>query len=106
MFSLERQAPGLPFSFEFQELDLPFIPGRQAREGAGPGLLAYPAQRSQHDHADDHPLMEAGAAQHMTHHAQPDQPSAALPAKREPPGGAAGPLLPAAMLAGAALPVP
>jgi hypothetical protein len=33
------KAPGLPFSFALKELDLPFIPGRQALEGASPVLL-------------------------------------------------------------------
>ena len=62
------------FSFALKELDLPFIPGRQALEGASPVLLPQPAQRPQHDGADDHPLTEAAASQHMTHHAQPHQP--------------------------------
>ena len=68
------KAPGMMFSFALKELDLPFIPGRQALEGASPVLLTQPAQRPQHDDADDHPLSEAAASQHMTHHAQPDQP--------------------------------
>ena len=74
----ERKVRGLLFSSELEALNLPFIPGRQAREAVGPTLLAYPPQCPQHDGADDHPLMEAGAAQHMTHHAQPDQPQRRL----------------------------
>jgi len=80
-FSFERKAPGLLFSLELEVLNLPFIPGRQAREAIGPTFLAYPSQRPQHDGADDHPLMEAGASQHMTHHAQPDQPQRRLAGK-------------------------
>jgi hypothetical protein len=76
--SFERKVRGLLFSFELEALNLPFIPGRQALEAIGPALLAYPSQRPQHDGADDHPLMEAGASQHMTHHAQPDQPQCRL----------------------------
>ena len=78
VFSFERKAPGLPFSFELEELNLPLIPGRQALESTGPALLADPSQRPQHDDAEDHPLMEAGASQHMSHHAQPDQPQRRL----------------------------
>jgi hypothetical protein len=73
-FSFAVKAPGLPFSFALKELDLPFIPGSQALKGAGPVLLTQPSQRPQHDGADDRPLIEAAASQHMHHHAQPDQP--------------------------------
>ena len=38
-------------------------------------------QRPQHDGADDRPLIEAAASQHMTHHAQPDQPQRRLTVK-------------------------
>jgi hypothetical protein len=82
------QAPGLPFGFALKALDLPFIPGGQALEGASPVLLTQPAQRPQHDDADDHPLT----------------PSAALPAKPETPGRAADLLPPAAMLPSGGLP--
>lgn len=78
VFSFERKARGLPFSFELEQLKLPLIPGRQALESTGPALLADPSQRPQHDDADDHPLMEAGASQHMSHHTQPDQPQRRL----------------------------
>jgi hypothetical protein len=98
------KAPGLPFSFALKELDLAFVPGGQALEGAGPGLLAQPSQRSQHDGGDDHPLIEAAASQHMTHHAQPDQPQRRLTVKPESPGCAADLLLPGAMLASGGLP--
>ena len=74
------KAPGLPFSladlpfsFALKQLDLPLIPGSQALEGAGPVLLAQVSQRSHHDGADDHPLIEAAASQHMIKHGQPDQ---------------------------------
>lgn len=77
-FSFERKTPGLLFSLELEALNLPLIPGHQAVEGIGPTLLAYPSQRAQHDGADDHPLMEAGASQHMTDHSQPDQPQRRL----------------------------
>ena len=79
--SFALKAPGLPFSFALKDLDLPFIPGSQALEGAGPVLLSQPSQRTQDDGADDHPLMEAAASQHMTHHAQPDQPQPRFPGK-------------------------
>jgi hypothetical protein len=36
------KALGLPFSLALQELDLAFIPGLQARHGAGPAHLASP----------------------------------------------------------------
>jgi hypothetical protein len=45
-FSFERKVPGLLFSFELEELNLPFIPGRQAREAIGPALLASPRSAS------------------------------------------------------------
>jgi hypothetical protein len=57
-----------------KELYLPFIPGRQALEGAGPVLLTQPSQCPQHDRGHGHLLKEAAASQHMNHHAQPDQP--------------------------------
>jgi hypothetical protein len=79
--SFALEAPGLPFSFALKTLDLPFIPGGQALEGAGPALLTQPPQRPEHDGADDHPLLEAGAPQHVTQHAQPDQPQHRLTGK-------------------------
>jgi hypothetical protein len=66
-------AVGLPFSLALDELGLPLVPGSQARKGAGPVLLAYPAQRRKHDGADGHPLIEAAASQHMTQQSQPNQ---------------------------------
>ncbi len=70
-FTLKPQ--GLPFSFAFKELYLPSIPGGQALKGTNPVLVAPPSQRCQHDGADDHPLIEAAASQHMNQHSQPDQ---------------------------------
>lgn len=72
--SFAFKAPDVPFSFALKELDLLFIPGSQALESASPVLLTQPSQRPQYDGADDHPLIEAAASQHMTHHGQPDQP--------------------------------
>ena len=79
--SFALKAPGLPFSLALKDLDLPSIPGSQALESAGPVLLSQPPQRPQHDGADDHPFMEPAASQHMTHHAQPDQPQRRLTGK-------------------------
>jgi hypothetical protein len=39
-FSFVRKVPGLLFSLELEALNLPLIPGRQAREAIGPTLLA------------------------------------------------------------------
>jgi hypothetical protein len=80
-FSFALKTPGLLFSFALKELDLPFIPGSQALEGASPVLLTQPSQRLQYDGADNHPLVEAAASQHMTGHAQPDQPQQRLTGK-------------------------
>ena len=68
-FSFERKVGALPFGFALQDLHLPLVPGRYAREGTGPALLAEPAQLPEHDDAADHSLMKAGASQHMPHNA-------------------------------------
>ena len=60
--SFALKAPGLPFSLALKALDLPFIPGSHALEGAGPVLLTQPSQRLQHNDADDHLLIEAAAS--------------------------------------------
>jgi hypothetical protein len=73
-FTLALKTPGVPFTLALKELDLPLIPGSQMLQGAGLVLLAKPCQRFQRDGADDHPLMEAAASQHMNQCSQPDQP--------------------------------
>src|SRR5215469_2850889 len=65
---------GLALSLMLQALNLPLIPGRQACHGAGPAILADPAQRSHRDRGHGHPLVEAAASQRVTDHAQRDQP--------------------------------
>jgi hypothetical protein len=109
-FSLALKAPGfalkasgLSFSLALKELDLPLIPSRKTLEGAGPVLLTQPSQRPQHDRADDDPLIEAAASQHMNYRAQPDQPQRRLAVKPESPGCPADLLLSAAMLASGGL---
>jgi hypothetical protein len=72
------KAPGRPLGFALKEPYLPFIPGSQALKGAGPVLLAQPCQCRQHDGADDHPLLETAASQHMHQRSPPDQPQRRL----------------------------
>ena len=73
-FSLALKVVGLPLGLVLNVLDLLLVPGRQAGNGAGPVILAYPSQRRQHDGTDGHPLVEAAASQDMTQQSQPDQP--------------------------------
>ena len=60
-----RAAGPAAAGFRLEDLDLPFIPGRQALKGAGPLFLSHVSHRRQHDGADGHPPMEAATAQHI-----------------------------------------
>ena len=73
-FSLALKVVGLPLGLVLNVLDLLLVPGRQAGNGAGPVILAYPSQRRQHDGAGGHPLIEAAASQYVSQQSQPDQP--------------------------------
>src|SRR5215468_10164687 len=54
--ALDRTA--LALGLALKALDLPFIPGGQARHGAGLVLLAYLPQRAHRDDDGDHPRVE------------------------------------------------